>query len=333
MCSESAGGAPEVLEQFLFDFAFSSNGATMKVSTKGRGAAAKAALAASVEASTLAGLRKQACGILRSLIAAISTLNAVPEERTISVQLFYNDNVQPEYEPPGFVAASPEALGVFSREPASLPIGHLKSSHHLVSVHVRSVLDCADDLAQMPLFGHNAILRSVAGGISQPDAQQLTQSDARVLSAKPRTTDGAAEGYDSDATRDEAVPRELDIAGHQPASRMDISPPPALPTTAQPAMRRSTRTQKAGANDIVVKLSRLQTAEPAEVGKKRGAVTEAHESQGASLQSQLHGSCLLTVHLLHSAATRKRKMSAPAQPIRQRKPAALPPVDLFSGAR
>ena len=56
-----------MLEQFLFEFAFSSNGATMEVSTKGRGAAAKAALAASVEASTLIGLRKQACGIVRTL--------------------------------------------------------------------------------------------------------------------------------------------------------------------------------------------------------------------------------------------------------------------------
>ena len=201
----------------------------------------------------------------------------MPEERTISVQLFYHDDVDASYEPPGFVAASPDALGVFARDPASLPIGHLKSGHHQVSVRVRSVLDCADDLAQMPLFGQNANLRSVAGGISQPEWQQLTQSDARVLSAKPHATDGAAEGNDSDVTRDDAV--------RQPASRKGISPPPMLPATAQPATRRSTRAQKPGANDIVAKLSRLQTAEPAEVGKKRCAVTEARiESQGASLR-------------------------------------------------
>ena len=237
------------------------------------------------------------------------------------MQLLYHDNVDAAYEPPGFVAASPDALGVFSRDPASLPIGHLKSSHHhgacsrygyhvvactrlrralcipllAVSVHVRSVLDCADDLGQMPFFGQNANLRSVAGGISQPDAHQLTQSDARVLSAKPRAADGAAEGYDSDVTRDDAVPREFDGVGRQPASFLAMSPPPALPATALPAMRRSTRTQKVGANDIVAKLSRLQTAEAAEVGKKRGAVTEAHqESQGASLHWSLPRPLLLT---------------------------------------
>ena len=66
LCSDALGGVPEVLEQFLFDFSFSSNGATMNVSTKSRGAAGKAAIAASVEASTLAGLRKQACGIVRA---------------------------------------------------------------------------------------------------------------------------------------------------------------------------------------------------------------------------------------------------------------------------
>ena len=79
---------PEVLEQFVFDFAFSSSGAaTMVVSTKGRGDADQAALAASVEAASLSGLRKQACSVLRSLIAAISTLGPMPEEREISIQV------------------------------------------------------------------------------------------------------------------------------------------------------------------------------------------------------------------------------------------------------
>ena len=49
----------------MFEFRFSNGAATMDVSTKGRGNASKAAIAASVEASTLAGLRKQACSIVR----------------------------------------------------------------------------------------------------------------------------------------------------------------------------------------------------------------------------------------------------------------------------
>ena len=77
----------EVLEQFVFDFAFSSSGAATVAVTTTKGAAGEAAQAASSEAFTLDGLRKQACSILRSLIAAISTLNSVPEERVLSIQV------------------------------------------------------------------------------------------------------------------------------------------------------------------------------------------------------------------------------------------------------
>ena len=81
------------------------------------------------------------------------------------------------YEPPGFVAASPEALGVFAREPSSLAIGNLKSEHHQVRVRVRSVLDAEAD-APMAILRETACLRSIAGGISQADAQARGASAA-----------------------------------------------------------------------------------------------------------------------------------------------------------
>jgi hypothetical protein len=182
---------PEVLEQFVFDFAFSSSGAaTMEVSTKARGADGETELAASVKATSLDNLRKQACNLLRSLIAAISTLGPVPEERELSIkvclrwlgaflavcfsraplQLSYTDDVDRAYEPPGFVAASPDSLGVFARGPSTLCIGNLKSEHHAVRLRVRSVLDI-EDCGPMAILGDPACLRSIAGGISQPDAQ------------------------------------------------------------------------------------------------------------------------------------------------------------------
>ena len=61
-------------------------------------------------------------------------------------------------------------MGVFAREPSSLSIGNLKSEHHAVRVRMRSVLD-VEDYGQMAIFGETACLRSVAGGISQPNAQ------------------------------------------------------------------------------------------------------------------------------------------------------------------
>lgn len=74
------------------------------------------------------------------------------------------------YEPPGFVPTSPDALGVFAREPSSLSIGNLKSQHHGLRIGVRSVLD-VEDYGPVAILGETAFLRSIAGGISQPDAQ------------------------------------------------------------------------------------------------------------------------------------------------------------------
>ena len=90
-----------------------------------------------------------------------------------------------------------------------------------------------------------------------------------MLSAKPRAANGADEGYDSDVTRDD-TPSKVAVVATTPAV-----------ATALPATRRSARTQKADAQDIVEKLSALQTAEPSVGGKKRGAPESQYESQGA----------------------------------------------------
>lgn len=153
----------------------------------------------------------------------MSTLSPVPEERVLSIQvrrrwlmdclswfsplacsqLVYTDDVEQSYEPPGFVAATPEALGAFAHKPTELPIGNLRSDHHRVGVRVHSILDAEDGGAAQAVCRDTVCLRSVAGGISQGGAQTQT-SDARVLSAMPRAADGADEGYGSDETRDEA---------------------------------------------------------------------------------------------------------------------------------
>ena len=172
----------------------------------------------------------------------------------------------------------------------------------------------------------------------------MTQSDAHVLAAKPHSgAAAAAEGYDSDVTRDDA-PHAL-AALRQPSTAPNkaaaaaaaaavASSPPAV-ATALPATRRSARThtQKADAMDITAQLQTtcLQTTEPAAGGKaKRGAVVVTQqESQGALLHPFAACTCaVLTCTARRAiAAKRPRKMSAPAQPIRQRTAA---PVDLFS---
>lgn len=78
---------PEILEEFVFEFAYSSSGAATITVSRKKGADGEAAQAASVQADSLSGLRLQACSILRSLIAAISTLNPLPEERGLSMNV------------------------------------------------------------------------------------------------------------------------------------------------------------------------------------------------------------------------------------------------------
>lgn len=128
-----------------------------------------------------------------------------------------------------------------------------------------------------------------------------------MLSAKPGAVNGADEGYDSDVTRDVA-PRKVAVAAT-----------PAV-ATALPATRRSARTQKADAQDIVEKLSCLQTAEPSVGGnkKKRGAAPESqYESQGAlcrllSLLACRHLTFALPVASQPSGRARCRRPRSPS---------------------
>ena len=129
---------PEVLEQFEFSFTFSAEGATMQANINGHASTP-------AEVATPAALKKQACAVLRMLVASIATLNPVPDDRTISMHLIYNSNVDASYEPPGFTAASPESLGCFVREPTLLPFGSIRSLHHRMHCSVRSVLDVLEE--------------------------------------------------------------------------------------------------------------------------------------------------------------------------------------------
>lgn len=78
---------PEVLEQYVFDFSFSADGsgATMELNAKTGKTGTKTLVEA--EAATLGGLKKQACSLLRNLIASIATLSEVPDDRMLSIQV------------------------------------------------------------------------------------------------------------------------------------------------------------------------------------------------------------------------------------------------------
>ena len=77
---------PEVLEQYVFDFSFSADGsgATMELNAKTGKTGTKTLVEA---AATLGGLKKQACSLLRNLIASIATLSEVPDDRMLSIQV------------------------------------------------------------------------------------------------------------------------------------------------------------------------------------------------------------------------------------------------------
>ncbi|KAL3683151.1 hypothetical protein R1sor_001173 [Riccia sorocarpa] len=85
--------------------------------------------------------------MIRTLVQLMRTLNTVPEQRTIVMQLYYRTGTTPtDYEPPLFRPCTYEDTKFWARKPLVMKVGSLNSNHCEVSLKVRSILDpCEDD--------------------------------------------------------------------------------------------------------------------------------------------------------------------------------------------
>lgn len=87
-------------------------------------------------------IKKATVSLLRTLVSMTSTLQPLPDERTISIALFYNESAPTDYQPPHFrQATTHEEKLSFESTPVKIKLGTVTTNHHEVSVKVKTVVD------------------------------------------------------------------------------------------------------------------------------------------------------------------------------------------------
>ena len=143
--SEDAAGT-RLLEEYSFTFAYSAGGdVRLEIERGGSPQAAAVRAVARAEAPTAKEVKQQICMITRLLVSLMGTLDTVPAERHLQMELFYYDERTPEdYEPPFFAAN--RAPGRFSATPFAVDIGRAQTTFHAVGIRVKSALVAGDVL-------------------------------------------------------------------------------------------------------------------------------------------------------------------------------------------
>jgi len=113
------------------------------------------------------------------LLSLVRTLENVPAECLFSVHLSYVSGTPPDYEPPFFEAGDAKEVGAqWSKNPFSMHVGKVETTHHGLSLRVRSTLDPAldTDSGSKPELGGS----SETSSIIENDHPQLTLTPVGV---------------------------------------------------------------------------------------------------------------------------------------------------------
>ncbi|GFH18328.1 HORMA domain-containing protein, partial [Haematococcus lacustris] len=147
-----------LLEEYVFNFSYGqgANGAvTMDVAQHNMRTGAKShinpAQGQKSGTDTVQAVKYQVTRLMRMLVQVCQTLDRVPQERFLFMRLTYHDNTPEEYEPPFFVPVEGAGEqgsgwgGYFARKPFTMVVGDVSTSHHGVTMKVKSTLDCCDE--------------------------------------------------------------------------------------------------------------------------------------------------------------------------------------------
>ncbi|CAM9870726.1 unnamed protein product [Lampetra planeri] len=116
-----------IFETYTFKFAYTDLGPTMNFCSKKN-------ITFSIEETKRATVL-----LIRKLFVLMQHLEGMPPDVSLTMKLFYYDEVTPEdYQPPGFRASSTEPLH-FHGDPTTLRVGHVASAFH--SVRLRITVD------------------------------------------------------------------------------------------------------------------------------------------------------------------------------------------------
>jgi HORMA domain len=87
-------------------------------------------------------IKKNTSEVLRLLVEMTSTLQPLPENRSVSVKLLYTPKTPATYEPPLFQAASDESMGCwFENRPLRQSPGKICTPYHEMSICIRTASD------------------------------------------------------------------------------------------------------------------------------------------------------------------------------------------------
>lgn len=112
-----------IFETYSFRFAYTDLGATMNFCSS------KKNMTFSIEETKRATIL-----LIRKLFSVTQHLEALPEDVSLTMKLFYYDEVTPEdYQPPGFKASSTDPLN-FHGDPTTLHVGRVASAFHLMKL-------------------------------------------------------------------------------------------------------------------------------------------------------------------------------------------------------
>ncbi|GJJ12301.1 hypothetical protein Clacol_006542 [Clathrus columnatus] len=157
---------------------------------------------------TLAELKQSVKYLIRSLIAAVQTLNSLPRRRFVTFKLFYTDDVPDDYEPPHFRRGDSEKRYFFcthsvAEAPEEISIGSLRTPYHCLDLRINSISDI------IPQSNENEDTHRAQGctssettEIKQEEVIKLQQADIFL-----RKVVWDAEGFVN--PRNANVPREL----------------------------------------------------------------------------------------------------------------------------
>ncbi|XP_075917250.1 HORMA domain-containing protein 2-like [Petromyzon marinus] len=114
-----------IFETYTFKFAYTDLGPTMNICSS------KNNITFSIEETKRATIL-----LIRKLFVLMQHLDEMPEDVSLTMKLFYYDEVTPEdYQPPGFRASSTDPLN-FQGDPATLRVGHVASTFHSMKLRI-----------------------------------------------------------------------------------------------------------------------------------------------------------------------------------------------------
>ncbi|RUS17094.1 HORMA domain-containing protein [Endogone sp. FLAS-F59071] len=142
---------------------------------------------------TMGEVKKSVQQLLRRLILLTQTLKPLPDNRFITIKLYYYDDITPpDYEPPFFRPGSsaPEDRFAFETKPEKIQVGEVETTYHTLTLGIQTITDVFD------IPDEDYIGCAAADQVSE--TQTTTRSESQPTACSQATQGQDAGGYSQD---------------------------------------------------------------------------------------------------------------------------------------